>query len=185
MISCQNSSPRASLLRYSSGVRTSRSIDAGEIFTRGAVPLDVEHETAATLLDKIGDCTATLLRETLPALLAGAPPRLPQELEHIQPYLPPLTPDNGRLGPSLSAREAYAIIRSFTYPYPNAFVEFHEQRLYIGHARLEHGEFTELTVRAGGSPWQRPETLTAAPAPAGLLPAASETASDTVEDCHH
>jgi len=132
-------------------------IDAGEIFARGRIDLDVAHETAATLLEKIGRCTAGLLRETLPALRAGAPPRLPQELGHTQPYLPPIKADDCRIDPAAPAAETYALIRSCVYPYPNAYLEFHGQRLYISHARLEHGAFTELTVRAGGSAWLQPD----------------------------
>ncbi len=130
-------------------------IDAGEIFARGAVDLDVAHETAFTLLQKIGRTTAELLRAHMAALLAGTPPRLPQELEHTQPYMKPIKADDNRIDPAAPPEETYRLIRSCVYPYPNAFLELHGQRIYVGHARLEGGVFTELKVRAGGSPWAR------------------------------
>lgn len=131
-------------------------IDAGEVFARAEVELDVEHETAYTLVQKMGRATARLLRENLPSLLAGNPPRLPQELEHTQPYMKPIRPDDNRIDLNAPAEETYRLIRSVVYPYPNAFFEFHGQRIYVSRARLENGVFTELEVRAGGSPWQRP-----------------------------
>jgi len=130
-------------------------IDAGEIFARGKVALDVEHESANTLLQKIGQVTGDLLRAHLPALLAGHPPRLPQELAHTQPYMKPIHADDNRIDPAAPVEETYRLIRSVVYPYPNAYFEFHGQRIYVSHARLEHGVFTELRVRAGGSAWER------------------------------
>jgi methionyl-tRNA formyltransferase len=130
-----------------------RKIDAGEIFARGRVELDVAHETSYTLLQKIGALTAELLRAALPALLRGEPPRLPQELDNLQAYMPPLHAEDNRIDPAAPAEATYRLIRSCMYPYPNAFVEFHGQRIYIEHARLENGVFTELKVRTGGSPW--------------------------------
>lgn len=131
-------------------------VDAGEIFARGRVELDVEHETASTLLQKIGRVTGDLLRDTLPALLDGRPPRLPQQLEGTQPFMKALHADDNVIDPAAPLDETYRLIRSCVYPYPNAFLEFGGQRIYIGHARLEDGAFTELTARAGGSPWATP-----------------------------
>ncbi|MHB0939238.1 MAG: methionyl-tRNA formyltransferase [Armatimonadota bacterium] len=129
-------------------------IDAGEVFARGEVELDVEHETAYTLVQKIGQVTGDLLRANLPALLNGTPPRLPQELENIQPYMKPIRADDVRIDPNAPVEETYRLIRSVVYPYPNAYLEFHGQRIYVSRARLENGVFTELLVRAGGSPWE-------------------------------
>ena len=130
-------------------------IDAGEIFARGLIDLD-PHETAYTLLQKIGACTGDLLRENLPALLAGNPPRLPQELEHTQPFMKPIRAEDNRIDPHAPTKEIYRLIRSVVYPYPNAFIEFHGQKIYVESARLENEVFTEMKVRAGGSPWAKP-----------------------------
>lgn len=127
-------------------------IDAGEVFARGAVTLDA-HETSYSLLQKIGQVTGDLLRAHLPALLDGNPPRLPQELENTQPYMKMLHADDNRIDLAAPVEETDRLIRSCIYPYPNAFLEFHGQRIYVTRAHLEDGAFTELQVRAGGTPW--------------------------------
>lgn len=128
-------------------------IDAGEVFARGDVELDPLHETSATLIRKMGAVTGDLLRATLPALIEGRPPRLPQELEHTQPYMKPLRPEDNRIDPAAPAEETYRLIRSCIYPYPNAFAELHGERIYVESARLEGGRLVDLRVRAGGTPW--------------------------------
>ena len=130
-------------------------IDAGAVFARGEIPLDVEHETSFTLIHKVGSLTGELLRANMPALLAGTPPRLPQEMENLQPYMKPLHTDDNRIDPAAPAEDTYRLIRSCIHPYPNAFLEFHGQRIYVERARLEDGAFTDLKVRAGGTPWDR------------------------------
>ncbi|HOX04901.1 MAG TPA: formyltransferase family protein [Planctomycetota bacterium] len=128
-------------------------IDAGEIFARGDVDIDVEHETVRELLGKIARKTAELLRENLPALVAGRPPRTPQQLEENQPYMKPIRADDNRIDPAAPAEQTYRLIRSCIYPYPNAFIDFHGTRIYVERARLDNGVFTELKVRVGGSPY--------------------------------
>lgn len=127
-------------------------IDAGEVFARGAVAMD-DHENANTLLQKIGAVTGDLLRANLPALLHGTPPRLPQELDNTQPYMKPLRAEDNCIDLSAPVEDTYRLIRSCYYPYPNAFIECYGQRIYVEHARLENGVFTELKVRTGGTPW--------------------------------
>ena len=128
-------------------------IDAGEVFARGKVHLDVEHETSCTLVQKIGRLTGDLLRANMDSLLNGNPPRLPQEFENTQPYMKPLHIDDNRINITAPAEETYRLIRSCIHPYPNAFIEFHGQRIYVERARLEDGVLTDLQVRAGGTPW--------------------------------
>ena len=128
-------------------------IDAGEVFARGTIDLDVEHETAATLVQKVGQCTGDLLRASMPSLLEGNPPRLPQEFENIQPFMKAIRAEDNVIDPAAPAEETYRLIRSCVYPYPNAFMDFHGQRIYVERARLEDGVFTDLQVRAGGSAW--------------------------------
>ncbi len=130
-------------------------IDAGHIFARREVPLDVEHETAATLVDKMGKAVADLLRENMGHLLSGNPPRLPQEPGEAQPYMKPIRAADLRIDLSAPAEETYALIRSVGYPYPDEFIEFHGRRIYIERARMENDLFTELKVRSGGSPYAR------------------------------
>lgn len=128
-------------------------IDLGAVFARDLIPLDVEHETSYTLLHKVGRCTAELLRRNMPALLAGAPPRLEQDPTEYQPYMKPLHADDNRIDPAAPPEDTYRLIRSCIHPYPNAFLELHGQRIYVESSRMENGRFTELKVRHGGTPW--------------------------------
>ena len=127
-------------------------IDEGEIFAQAEVPLS-EHETAATLVEKLGKATGTLVRDHMQSIVDGNPPRMKQQLEGTQPYTQPLTADDNRIDLSAPIEDTYAMIRSVVYPYPNAFIDFHGTRIYIEHARLKDGKFTELKVRVGGSPY--------------------------------
>jgi len=137
-------------------------IDLGAVFARGLIPLDVEHETSFTLLHKVGRMTSDLLRQNMPALLSGTPPRMEQDPTEYQPYMKPLRPEDNRLDPAVPAEENYRLIRSCIYPYPNAFLEFHGRRVYVESARLENGVFTEFRIRNGGTPWGAGEAWSAA-----------------------
>ena len=128
------------------------SVDRGEIFAQAEVPLD-EHETAATLLRKLGEATGRLVRDNLGAILSGDLPRVRQAPHGLLPFTRPLTADDGRIDPSAPIDQTYALIRSVVYPYPNAFFDFYGTRVYVEHARVEGGRFTELKLRAGGSPY--------------------------------
>ncbi|HUW56451.1 MAG TPA: formyltransferase family protein [Planctomycetota bacterium] len=129
-------------------------IDEGEIFAQAEVPLD-EHETAATLVEKLGKATGKLVRDHMQSIIDGNPPRMKQQLEGTQPYTRPLSADDNRIDLSAPIEHTYALIRSVVYPYPNAFIDFYGTRVYVEHARMEDGRFTELKVRIGGSPYAR------------------------------
>ena len=130
-------------------------IDAGAVFARGEIPLDVAHETSGTLIHKVGKLTGALLRANMKSLLGGSPPRMLQETQDLQPYMKPLRTEDNRIDLQAPPADTYRLIRSCIYPYPNAFIELHGQRIYVERARLENGIFTELKVRAGGTPWDR------------------------------
>jgi methionyl-tRNA formyltransferase len=127
-------------------------IDNGELFARGEIGLD-PHETSATLLEKMGRMTAKLVLDNMQAILDGKPPRIPQEPQTEQPYMKPLKADENKIDLAKSPEETDRLIRSEYYPYPNAFIDFYGQRIYIEHARFENNLCTELKVRAGGTPW--------------------------------
>jgi len=125
-------------------------VDVGDIFAQQEIDVDVEHETTKTLLDKIYEAVRIIVREKFPTIIAGNPPRVPQELEKVPPYMVPLLPEENRIDLSKPIEETYRLIRSCIQPYPNAFIEFGGQKIFIEHARLEDGKFTELRVRVGG-----------------------------------
>ena len=127
-------------------------IDEGLIFAQAQVPLD-RHETAATLVAKLGQATGKLVRDNMRSIIDGNPPRMRQDNSGAQPYTKPLTADDNRIDPAAPIEQTYALIRSVVYPYPNAFIDFYGTRIYIQSARMENGKFTELKARIGGSPY--------------------------------
>jgi methionyl-tRNA formyltransferase len=127
-------------------------IDEGEVFAQAEVPLN-EHETAATLVEKLGQATGKLVRDNLQSIIDRNPPRMKQHSKGAQPYTKPLTADDNRIDLSAPIETTYALIRSVVYPYPNAFIDFYGTRIYAAAARMEHGKFTELKLRVGGSPY--------------------------------
>ena len=129
-------------------------IDEGLIFAQAQVPID-PHETAATLVAKLGQATGKLVRDNIQSIIDGNPPRLRQNHTSGQPYTRPLTADDNRIDPAASIEQTYALIRSVVYPYPNAFIDLGGTRVYIQSARMENGKFTELNVRVGGSPYAK------------------------------
>ena len=127
-------------------------IDEGEVFAQAEIPLD-EHETAATLIEKLGEANAKLVRDGMQSIIDGNPPRRKQQLKGTQPYTKPLTADDNRIDVSAPVEETYALIRSVVYPYPNAFIELGGTRIYVENARLVEGKLTDLKLRIGGSPY--------------------------------
>ena len=130
-------------------------VDEGDIFAQQVFDVDVEHETTKTLLDKIYEAVKIIIREKFPTIVEGNPPRIPQELVNVPTYMVPLLPYENRIDLSKPIEETYRLIRSCISPYPNAFIEFGGQKIFIEHARLENGEFTELRVRVGGGYYEK------------------------------
>ncbi len=129
-------------------------IDTGELFARAEVDID-QHETAATLVEKMGRITGVLISENLQSVLDGNPPRMIQEHQGLMPFMPPIVADDNCIDPAAPAEETYRLIRACVYPYPNAFFEFHGSRIYVESARLEDGKFTDMKLRFGGSPYAK------------------------------
>jgi len=129
-------------------------IDTGEILAQAEVNID-EHETAATLVEKMGRTTGKLIRDNLQSILDGAPPRLEQEREGLMPFMDPIVADDNRIVVKAPIEETYRLIRACVYPYPNAFFDVYGSRIYVESARMENGEFTEMKLRFGGSPYAR------------------------------
>ena len=95
-----------------------------------------------------------MIRDNIQAVIDGKPPRKQQEIQNTAPYMEPIIPDENIIDCSAPIEDTYRLIRSCIYPYPNAFIELGGQRIYIEHARLENGAFSELRVRVGGSPYE-------------------------------
>ena len=93
--------------------------DAGDIV--GQKTVDIENkDTAKTLYDKLCQAASSLLDESLPLILSGRTPRIPQDLS-CGSYFGGRRPEDGRINWSLSADTIYNLIRAVTDPYPGAY----------------------------------------------------------------
>jgi methionyl-tRNA formyltransferase len=129
-------------------------IDTGELLARAEVDID-QHETAASLVEKMGRITGRLISENLQSILDGNPPRMIQEHQGLMPFMQPIVADDNCIDPAAPAEETYRLIRACVYPYPNAFFEFYGSRIYVESARLQDGKFIDMKLRFGGSPYAK------------------------------
>jgi methionyl-tRNA formyltransferase len=108
--------------------------DAGAIVDQCAVPI-LPDDTARQVFDKVCVAAETVLWRSLPALLAGSAPELPNDLSQGS-YFGGRKPEDGRIDWSRPAAEVYNLIRAVAPPYPGAFTEIAGRRLIVGEARL-------------------------------------------------
>jgi methionyl-tRNA formyltransferase len=107
--------------------------DAGAIIDQAAVPI-LPDDTAQQVFDKVTVAAEQVLWRSLPAILAGHWPRLPNDLARGS-YFSGRTPEDGRIDWSRPAVQVYDLIRAVAPPYPGAFAELAGQRLVVAEAR--------------------------------------------------
>ncbi|MDE1929378.1 MAG: formyltransferase [Burkholderiales bacterium] len=107
--------------------------DAGAIVDQQAVPI-LPDDTGQQVFDKVCTAAEIVLWRSLPALLAGRAPRLPNDLA-AGSYRGGRKPEDGRIDWSQPARRVYDLIRAVAPPYPGAFAEIGGERLVIAEAR--------------------------------------------------
>ena len=107
--------------------------DAGTIVDQAAVPI-LPDDTGRQVFDKVTVAAEQVLWRSLPALLAGTAPRLPNDLSQGS-YFGGRKPEDGRIDWSQPAQQVYDLIRAVAPPYPGAFTEINGQRLIVARAR--------------------------------------------------
>jgi len=75
-----------------------------------------------------------VLWRSLPAIVAGRVPRLPNDLAQGS-YYGARTPEDGRIDWAQPAARVYDLIRAVAPPYPGAFVDVAGRRLVVAAAR--------------------------------------------------
>ena len=95
--------------------------DAGRIVDQERVPIGPE-ETAAEVFAKVSDAAATVLKRSLPHLLAGTASLKKQDLSKGS-YFGGRRPEDGRIDWSKSALEIHNLVRAVAPPYPGAFTD--------------------------------------------------------------
>jgi methionyl-tRNA formyltransferase len=93
--------------------------DAGRIVDQERVPIGPD-DTAAEVFGKVSDAAETVLKRSIPRLLAGTVRFKEQDLSKGS-YFGARKPEDGRIDWSKSALEIHNLVRAVAPPYPGAF----------------------------------------------------------------
>ncbi len=111
--------------------------DAGDIVDQMAVPI-LPDDTAAEVMRKVTVAAEIVLVRSLPALVAGTAPRRPQRIEPGQ-YFGRRGPEDGRIDWRRPALEVHNLVRAVAPPFPGAFTDLTDGRVWIHATRLAPG----------------------------------------------
>jgi methionyl-tRNA formyltransferase len=92
--------------------------DAGDIVGQTTVPI-LPDDTAKEVFDKVTVAAEMTLHASLPALVAGTAPRMPQDASRAT-YFGGRRPEDGVIDWSKSAAEIHNLVRAVAPPYPGA-----------------------------------------------------------------
>jgi methionyl-tRNA formyltransferase len=109
--------------------------DAGALVDQEAVPI-LENDTALEVSIKVAQAAETLLRRSLPKLIAGTASSQPLDLSKGS-YFGRRRPEDGRIDWRCGARAIHDLVRAVAPPFPGAFTEFNGYRLAILETRLD------------------------------------------------
>lgn len=107
--------------------------DAGDIVGQLAVPI-LGDDTAQEVFAKVLVAAEVVLWHAWPTLLRGDAPRLPQDLSQGS-YFGRRRPEDGRIDWRTPARRIHDLVRAVAPPYPGAFTDLPEGRLFIHRTR--------------------------------------------------
>ncbi|MDB6091735.1 MAG: formyltransferase [Gammaproteobacteria bacterium] len=108
--------------------------DAGDIVDQLAVPI-LEDDEARDVFGKVTLAAEIILARSLPGLINGTAPRLPQRLEAGK-YFGRRRPEDGRIDWTRPARDIHNLVRAVAPPFPGAFAEVEGQRWLIHKTRV-------------------------------------------------
>ncbi|MGH8208680.1 MAG: formyltransferase [Steroidobacteraceae bacterium] len=108
--------------------------DAGDIVDQLAVPI-LETDEARDVFGKVTVAAEIILARSLPGLIQGTAPRVPQQLEAGQ-YFGRRRPEDGTIDWARSAREIHNLVRADAPPFPGAFAQVDGQRWMIHKTRV-------------------------------------------------
>lgn len=106
--------------------------DAGAIVDQIAVPI-LPDDTGRQVFDKVTVAAEQVLWRSLPAILSGTAPRLPNDLARGS-YFGGRKPEDGRIAWQQPAAEVYNLVRAVAPPYPGAFSDVGGKRLVVARA---------------------------------------------------
>jgi methionyl-tRNA formyltransferase len=111
--------------------------DAGDIVAQQAVPI-LPDDTAVEVFGKVTVAAEIVLDRTLPALLAGTAPRIPQNLARGS-YFGGRRPEDGRIDWQQPAAAIHNLVRAVAPPYPGAFTEVQGRTVRFHRTLLQPG----------------------------------------------
>jgi methionyl-tRNA formyltransferase len=109
--------------------------DAGALVDQEAVPI-LENDTALEVSMKVAAAAATVLRRSLPLLIAGTAASHPLDLSQGS-YYGRRRPEDGRIDWRQGARVIHDLVRAVAPPFPGAFTEVNGCRLEVLKTRLD------------------------------------------------
>lgn len=109
--------------------------DAGDLVDQMAVPI-LENDEAREVFGKVCFAAEIILARSLPGLISGTAPRIPQNLEDGK-YYGRRRPEDGRIDWTRSAREIHNLVRAVAPPFPGAFGQVDGERWMIHKTRVE------------------------------------------------
>ena len=109
--------------------------DAGDLVDQMAVPI-LENDEAREVFGKVCFAAEIILARSLPGLISGTAPRIPQKLEDGK-YYGRRRPEDGRIDWTRSAREIHNLVRAVAPPFPGAFGQVDGERWMIHKTRVE------------------------------------------------
>ena len=111
--------------------------DAGRIVDQQAVPIGPDDQ-AIDVFRKVTDAAETVLRRSLPGLIAGTARLRAQDLARGS-YHGGRKPEDGRIDWAKSAAEIHNLVRAVAPPFPGAFTDEGGRRRIILRTRIEPG----------------------------------------------
>lgn len=123
--------------------------DAGSIVDQCPVPI-LPDDTGEQVFDKVCVAAELVLWRSLPAILEGKAPALPNDIARGS-YFGGRKPEDGRIDWSHPAAQVYNLIRAVAPPYPGAFTEVGGRKLVIARARRLPSESVRERPASGGA----------------------------------
>ena len=108
--------------------------DAGRLVDQLAVPI-LPDDVALDVFRKVTVAAEIVLHRSLPPVLAGTAPLVPQDLARGS-YFGGRKPDDGRIDWKRGAKEIHDLVRAVSPPYPGAFTFIGGERLRVLRTRL-------------------------------------------------
>ncbi|MBL8520477.1 MAG: formyltransferase [Betaproteobacteria bacterium] len=113
--------------------------DAGDIVDQARVGIGPD-ETAKEVFDKVTAAAETVMRRTLPGLIAGTAPRTQQDLA-LGSYFGGRKPEDGVIDWNAPAQSIHNLVRAVAPPYPGATTAINGEAVTVTETRLAPAQF--------------------------------------------